>query len=262
MKGLGQIIEALEKHRRSVARDVQRARTEPGFRRKLLQRWKTIRQSIGEITTPTGLKLPRLALPQTDEPGEIARYLLDEGLPGEFPFANGAYREMYAKDPQTQAKGPVEEPTRLFAGLGLAEDPNARVHFLTRHQKSIRLSTAFDGPTLYGLDSDADGVFGKIGEGGVAIDTVEDMDRLYANFPLGDRQFSASMTINGPAPILLAMYVAAARRRFGDDVVPRLRGTVQADVLKEVQAQNELLFPVDASLRFLANMVEYTTERM
>jgi methylmalonyl-CoA mutase cobalamin-binding domain/chain len=262
MNGLGQIVEALEKHRRSVDRDVQRARTEPGFRRKLLQRWKTIRQSIGEITTPTGLKLPRLALPQTDEPGEIARYLLDEGLPGEFPFANGAYREMYAKDPQTQAKGPVEEPTRLFAGLGLAEDTNARFHFLTRHQKSIRLSTAFDGPTLYGLDSDADGVFGKIGEGGVAIDTVEDMDRLYANFPLGDRQFSASMTINGPAPILLAMYVAAARRRFGARVVPELRGTVQADILKEVQAQNEIIFPIDPSLRFLTDMVAFTTEHM
>ena len=104
----------------------------------------------------------------------------------------------------------AEEPTRLFAGLGLAEDTNARFHYLTQHQRSIRLSTAFDGPTLYGLDSDADGVFGKIGEGGVAIDTIDDMARLYDRFPLGDPNFSASMTINGPAPILLAMYVAAA----------------------------------------------------
>src|SRR5947208_6420859 len=92
----------------------------------------------------------------------------------------------------------VEEPTRLFAGLGLAEDTNARFHFLTQHQRSIRLSTAFDGPTLYGLDSDADGVFGKIGEGGVAIDTIEDMERLFDRFPLGAPNFSASMTINGP----------------------------------------------------------------
>jgi len=82
-----------------------------------------------------------------------------------------------------------EEPTRLFAGLGLAEDTNERFHYLTRHQQSIRLSTAFDGPTLYGLDSDADGVFGKIGEGGVAIDTIEDMDRLYAGFKLGASRF-------------------------------------------------------------------------
>ena len=90
---------------------------------------------------------------------------------------------------------------------------------------------------------------GKIGEGGVAIDTVEDMERLYANFPLGDEHFSVSMTINGPAPIILAMYVAAARRRFGLAIVPKLRGTVQADILKEVQAQNEIIFPLDASLR-------------
>src|SRR5678816_1882792 len=106
----------------------------------------------------------------------------------------------------------AEEPTRLFAGLGLADDTNKRFHYLTRQQNSIRLSTAFDGPTLYGVDSDGDGVFGKIGEGGVAIDTVEDMERLYAGFPLGDEHFSVSMTINGPAPIILAMYIAAAKR--------------------------------------------------
>src|SRR5260221_7053723 len=109
----------------------------------------------------------------------------------------------------------AEEPTRLFAGMGLAEDTNERFRSLPRHQRSIRLSTAFDGPTLYGLDSDTEGVFGKIGEGGVAIDTIEDMERLYAGFAPGDPHFSASMTINGPAPILLAMYVAAAKRRFG-----------------------------------------------
>src|SRR5262249_52976838 len=153
-------------------------------------------------------------------------------------------------------------PTRLFAGLGLAEDTNQRFHYLSRHQRNIRLSTAFDSPTLYGLDSDADGVFGKIGEGGVAIDTVEDMERLYARFPLGDDHFSVSMTINGPAPILLAMYVAAARRRHGPAVVRRLRGTVQADILKEVQAQNEIIFPLEASLRFLTDMVEFTTAHM
>src|SRR5205823_13802183 len=134
-----------------------------------------------------------------------------------------------------------EEPTRLFSGLMLAEDTNRRFHYLTRHQKNIRLSTAFDGPTLYGLDSDADGVFGKIGEGGVALDTIEDMERLYAGFPLGGEHFSVSMTINGPAPIILAMYVAAAKRRFGPEVVSTLRGTIQADILKEVQAQNEII---------------------
>src|SRR5256885_1872306 len=189
-------------------------------------------------------------------------------LPGEFPFMTAAYPEMYldaeCATERSNCKSQIanrksEEPTRLFAGLGLAEDTNERFHYLTRQQKSVRLSTAFDGPTLYGLDSDADAVFGKIGEGGVAIDTVEDMERLYAGFPLGDEHFSVSMTINGPAPTILAMYIAAAKRRFGPGVVPRLRGTVQADILKEVQAQNEIIFPLDASLRFLSDMIEFTT---
>jgi methylmalonyl-CoA mutase len=124
------------------------------------------------------------------------------------------------------------------------------------------LSTAFDGPTLYGVGAAADGVFGKIGEGGVAVDTVEDVERLYAGFHLDQPNVSVSMTISGPAPIILAMYVAAAKRRFGPDVVPKLRGTIQADVLKEVQAQNELIFPIEPSLRFLADMVDYCSREM
>jgi methylmalonyl-CoA mutase len=260
---LDAVAKAVEGFNRSVERSVERARADADFGRQQVEKWRALRAAIPETITATGLKLPRLALPQVDEPGEIVRHLMGEGLPGEFPFTSAAYPQMYLAAHGGNGHAPsAEEPTRLFAGLGLAEDTNARFHYLTAHQRSTRLSTAFDGPTLYGLDSDTDGVLGKIGEGGVAIDTVEDMVRLYAGFPLGDDNFSASMTINGPAPILLAMYVAAAKRRFGDDVVPRLRGTVQADVLKEVQAQNELLFPVDASLRFLADMVEYTTERM
>jgi methylmalonyl-CoA mutase len=144
----------------------------------------------------------------------------------------------------------------------LAEDTNERFHYLTAHQRTHRLSTAFDGPTLYGIDSDADGVFGKIGEGGVAVDSVEDMVRLYDGFDLGAPTFSASMTISGPAPIIMAMYIAAAKRRFGPKVVTKLRGTIQADIFKEVQAQNETIFPTEASLRFLTDMVEYTTREM
>src|SRR5437867_3269880 len=248
MSILAHVISASERYERFVEQQVQRARTEPAFRKKLMRRWEAVRSDVEWVTTPTGLKLPRLALPVSDDAGEIARYLFGEGLPGEFPFANAAYRRTY------QDGG--EEPTRLFAGLGVAEDTNKRFHYLTRHQKSIRLSTAFDGPTLYGLDSDANGVFGKIGEGGVAIDTIEDMRRLYAGFPHEDEHFSVSMTINGPAPIILAMYVAAA----GDP--SKLRGTVQADILKEVQAQNEIIFPIEASLRFLTDMVEWTTQHM
>jgi methylmalonyl-CoA mutase cobalamin-binding domain/chain len=278
MSKLGQIVESIEKYNKFVLDQVKRARTDEQFGRELLGRWNDTKAKIPVTRTPTGVPLPRLALPEIDEPGEIARYLFGEGLPGEFPFLNGAYREMYlepirevesfaknGEPPQRSARPPLpqaEEPTRLFSGLMLAEDTNERFHYLTRHQRTHRLSTAFDGPTLYGIDSDADGVFGKIGEGGVAIDTVEDMVRLYDGFDLGSPNFSASMTISGPAPIIMAMYIAAAKRRFGPKVVPKLRGTIQADIFKEVQAQNETIFPIEASLRFLTDMVEFTTREM
>jgi methylmalonyl-CoA mutase cobalamin-binding domain/chain len=283
MSKLGQVVEAVENYNKFVLNQVKRARSDENFGRELVDRWNETKAKTPVTHTPTGLPLPRLALPEIDEPGEIARYLFDEGLPGEFPFLNGAYREMYLepvreieagsygrKTSANGAKGkangngarPPEEPTRLFSGLMLAEDTNERFHYLTQHQRTHRLSTAFDGPTLYGIDSDADGVFGKIGEGGVAIDTVEDMVRLYDGFDLGSPNFSASMTISGPAPIIMAMYIAAAKRRFGPKVVQKLRGTIQADIFKEVQAQNETIFPIEASLRFLTDMVEFTTREM
>jgi methylmalonyl-CoA mutase cobalamin-binding domain/chain len=278
MSKLGQVVESVEKYNRFVLDQVKRARADEKFGRDLLGRWNDIKAKIPVTRTPTGVPLPRLALPDVDEPGEIARYLFGEGLPGEFPFLNGAYREMYLepirevesfdkdgeiKNGKAGKKIPqAEEPTRLFSGLMLAEDTNKRFHYLTRHQRTHRVSTAFDGPTLYGIDSDADGVFGKIGEGGVAIDTVEDMVRLYDGFDLGSPNFSASMTISGPAPIIMAMYIAAAKRRFGPGVVPKLRGTIQADIFKEVQAQNETIFPIEPSLRFLTDMVEFTTRGM
>jgi methylmalonyl-CoA mutase len=267
MSALARVCDAVEGHTRFVAEQIRRAREDIAFRNELLSRWKAIRKSVGTLRTPTGLELPTYPLPYTDDPGEIARYLFTEGLPGEFPFVNAAYREMYRAPEPPNLKSKIEsrkseEPTRLFAGLGLSEDTNRRFHFLTQHQRSIRLSTAFDGPTLYGLDSDADGVFGKIGEGGVAVDTIDDMEQLYRGFPLGGERFSVSMTINGPAPVILAMYVAAARRRCGPRVVNKLRGTIQTDILKEVQAQNEIIFPLESSLRFLTDMVEYTTAHM
>jgi methylmalonyl-CoA mutase cobalamin-binding domain/chain len=293
MSKLGRVVEAVEKYNAFVEDEVKRARTDKKFGAEMVKRWNDIKAKIPMGTAPTGLKLPRLALPEIDEAGDITRYLLGDGLPGEFPFLNGAYREMYLEPLQTPAvetgtyeknahgaklklngskngsrNGTVakpqvaEEPTRLFSGLMLAEDTNERFHFLGRHQRSKRLSTAFDGPTLYGIDSDAPGILGKIGEGGVAVDTVEDMVRLYDGFDLGSPDFSASMTISGPAPIIMAMYIAAAKRRFGPDIVPKLRGTIQADIFKEVQAQNETIFPVEASLRFLTDMMEFTTREM
>jgi methylmalonyl-CoA mutase cobalamin-binding domain/chain len=282
MSKLGAVIDAVENHGQFVLDQVKRARSDEEFARELTERWRKIKAETPVTRAPTDLPLPRLALPEIDEAGEIARYLFGDGLPGEFPFLNGAYREMYLEPMANIEQGsygnkktvassngqkkngarPPEEPTRLFSGLMLAEDTNKRFHFLSAHQRSKRLSTAFDGPTLYGIDSDADGVFGKIGEGGVAVDTVEDMVRLYDGFELGSPDFSASMTISGPAPIIMAMYIAAAKRRFGGDVVPKLRGTIQADIFKEVQAQNETIFPVEASLRFLCDMIEWTTANM
>src|SRR5204863_495558 len=180
MSKLGQVVESVEKYNKFVLDQVKRARTDEKFGRELLGRWNDVKAKIPVTRTPTGLKLPRLALPEIDEPGEIARYLLGEGLPGEFPYTNGAYREMYLeplRGPQdgSNNKNPrhgkqskngkngaktadaksaeTEEPTRLFSGFGLAEDTNARFHYLTGHQRSARLSTAFDGPTLYGIDS-------------------------------------------------------------------------------------------------------------
>src|SRR3954451_20046813 len=280
MSKLGQVVESVEKYNKFVVDQVKRARSDQKFGRDLLGRWNDTKAKIPITRTPTGLPLPRLALPEIDEPGEIARFIFGEGLPGEFPYLNAAYREMYlepirdiesfeknsgrARPPGAPEKKltQAEEPTRLFSGLMLAEDANERFHFLTAHQRTHRLSTAFDGPTLYGIDSDADGVFGKIGEGGVAIDTVEDMVRLYDGFDLGSPNFSASMTISGPAPIIMAMYIAAAKRRFGSDVVAKLRGTIQADIFKEVQAQNETIFPTEASLRLLCDMTEWAPNEM
>lgn len=254
---LGRVADAVDAYHAFVGREVARARTDAAFAAELRRRWSAAHAAVETTHSPNGLPLPRIALPLTDEPGAIAEYLLGQGLPGEFPFGTAAYREMYLDH---TAAG--EEPTRLFAGLGLAEDTNARFKYLAGHQASTRLSTAFDGPTLYGLDSDHEGVLGKVGEGGVAIDTVDDMRRLFAGFDLVAPNTSVSMTMNAPAPIILAMFVAAARRRFGPDCVAQLRGTIQADMLKEVQAQNEVIFPVDASLRFLGDMVAWCTEHM
>ncbi len=191
--------------------------------------------------TTTGLWTPVLGLPDRDaSPRQIVRYLYTQNLPGAFPFTEGAYR-FRRRD---------EDPIRMFAGLGMPETTNARFHLLAAGHGAPRLSTAFDSLTLYGLDSDEPGALAKVGEGGVAVDTLDDMLRLYDGFDLA--RTSVSMTINGPAPTLMAMFLVAARKRGFD--WKSLRGTVQADILKEVQAQNEALFPLEPSLRLIADM--------
>src|SRR5205823_10741346 len=168
MSKLGAVVEAVEKHGRFVLEQVKRARSDEKFARAMTERWNKVKAEIPITRAPTGLPLPRLALPEIDDPGEIARYFFGEGLPGEFPFLNGAYREMYLEpireveslkknggpsrtgtkiDKNAKKIVPAEEPTRLFSGLMLAEDTNERFHFLTAHQRTHRLSTAFDGPT-------------------------------------------------------------------------------------------------------------------
>ena len=201
------------------------------------------RMPIARETT-TGIWTPVLGLPDRDaSPRQIVRYLYTQNLPGAFPFTEGAYR-FRRRD---------EDPIRMFAGLGMPETTNARFHLLAAGHGAPRLSTAFDSLTLYGLDSDEPGALAKVGEGGVAVDTLDDMLRLYDGFDLS--RTSVSMTINGPAPTLMAMFLVAARRRGFD--WNALRGTVQADILKEVQAQNEALFPLEPSLRLIADMSEY-----
>jgi isobutyryl-CoA mutase len=153
------------------------------------------------VETPNGLKLPRVALPDPDDRAESLRFLLEEGLPGSFPYATGIY-------PYRPAS--AGETTRQFAGLRGPEETNRRLHLLARGVARPRISIAFDGITLYGADSDEDpGSMGKIGEGGVAIDTWEDMKLVLEGFHIPD--ISTSMTINGPAPIILAMYFVAAQ---------------------------------------------------
>jgi methylmalonyl-CoA mutase len=217
--------------------------------------------------TPNGLKLPRVALPDPEDRAESLRFLLEEGLPGQFPFATGIYPYR-----------PVSagETTRQFAGLRGPEETNRRLHLLARGVARPRLSIAFDGITLYGSDSDEDpGSIGKIGEGGVAIDTWEDMKLVLSGFHIPD--ISTSMTINGPAPIILAMYFVAAqeieleraarekgaplaedeREALRGQILHTLRGTVQADILKEVQAQNESIFQPDFAIRLLGDVQEW-----
>ncbi|MCB2156733.1 hypothetical protein KQI84_17795 [bacterium] len=261
-----------------VPGEVQRARTDESAGAAAMERWRKALGAIPETHTLNGLNVPEVALPNYDEPGAVTRYLLREGLPGEFPYTHSAYPRMYLiKEGEEH-----EEPTRMFAGLGLAEDTNERFHFLAQNQRTIRLSTAFDGPTLYGMDSDGEGLLGKVGEGGVAVSTIDDMQRLFAGFDLTARNVSVSMTINGPGPMLMAQFIVAATHqqaekfraengrepdreeylRMRRETAAALRGTVQADILKEIQAQNETLFPLEPSLRLLGDMVDYTTRVM
>src|ERR671925_1467259 len=175
-------------------------------------------------------------------------YERDLGWPGVYPYTRGVYPSMYRGKLWTM---------RQFAGFGTAEETNARFRYLLEHGQT-GLSTAFDMPTLMGLDSDHARSLGEVGVEGVAIDTLDDMIDLFAGIPL-DR-VTTSMTINAPAAILLAFYVCTAEEQ--GVAAEALGGTIQTDILKEYIAQKEWCFPIEPAMRLVADMIEWCADRM
>ncbi len=170
------------------------------------------------------------------------------GRPGEYPFTRGVYESMYRGRLWTM---------RQFAGFGTSEETNERFHYLLEHGQT-GLSTAFDMPSLMGHDSDHPRSLGEVGREGVAVDTLDDMQTLFAGIALGE--VSVSMTINAPAAIMLAFYVVTAELQgFAPET---LAGTIQADILKEYIAQKEWCFPIDPAMRLCGDMIEWCTRRM
>jgi isobutyryl-CoA mutase len=278
---------------------------------------KVIKQPLS-ATSLSGTRIPKVVLPRYKDWGDILRWQLQEGLPGAFPFTAGVF----------ELKRQGEDPTRMFAGEGGPERTNKRFHYVSAGQPAKRLSTAFDSVTLYGEDpAHRPDIWGKVGNSGVSIATVDDAKKLYSGFDLCDPKTSVSMTINGPAPMLLAFFMNAAidqqcekyieqaglwqevekvaakkfegqlRPRYhneaapeglpqgnnglglkllglsGDEVLPpdvyeqckktalqQVRGTVQADILKEDQAQNTCIFSTEFALKLMGDVQEYFIE--
>ncbi len=263
----------------------------------------------------SGLKIPRVALPKTEHKGEQLKFALKENLPGYYPFTAGVF----------PFKREGEDPTRMFAGEGTPERTNKRFHYLSEGMPAARLSTAFDSVTLYGEDPDhRPDIYGKVGNSGVSICTLDDMKKLYSGFELTSRKTSVSMTINGPAPMILAMFMNTAidqeverylkqegkweqaqkeiHQYFEDKGVPepeynaeipaasdgfglgllgisgdrlvdkstynsikekalnKVRGTVQADILKEDQAQNTCIFSTEFALKMMGDIQQYFSD--
>jgi methylmalonyl-CoA mutase len=216
----------------------------------------------------SGTKIPKISVPNIAEKADILRYLLLENLPGYFPYTAGVF----------PFKRIDEDPKRQFAGEGPPQRTNTRFHLLTENDIAKRLSTAFDSVTLYGEDPDyRHDIFGKIGESGVSIATLEDMKILYSGFDLINPNTSVSMTINGPAPIILAFFMNTAidqqldkfkekekrnpteseTEKIHSMTLRQVRGTVQADILKEDQAQNTCIFSTQFALKMMGDIQEY-----
>ena len=216
----------------------------------------------------SGTKIKKVYLPQSENSGDIYKFLRNENVPGSFPYTSGVF----------PFKRTDEDPKRQFAGEGGPARTNHRFHYLTQNDSAKRLSTAFDSVTLYGAEPNKrPDIYGKIGESGVSIATLEDMKLLYQGFDLCDQNTSVSMTINGPAPIILAFFFNAAidqsiekaqsekktplteqeKNKIKNETLKIVRGTVQADILKEDQGQNTCIFSIDFALKMMGDMQEF-----
>jgi methylmalonyl-CoA mutase len=230
-------------------------------------RGREIRQSLS-VKSLSGTRIPRVSIPHFSDWGDRFRYLKLENVPGEFPFTAGVF----------PLKRNDEDPKRMFAGEGTPDRTNRRFHYLCQGEASQRLSTAFDSVTLYGQDPDPrPDIFGKVGESGVSVCTLDDMKKLFAGFDLCAPATSVSMTINGPAPMILAFYfntaidqqvegrektlgrrlTAAEYQEVSAKTLQQVRGTVQADILKEDQGQNTCIFSINFALKMMGDIQEY-----
>ena len=220
------------------------------------------------ITSLAHTRIPKIVLPKYKDPGEIYTWLREENIPGRFPFTSGVF----------PLKRVDEDPTRMFAGEGDPARTNKRFKLLSADAEAKRLSTAFDSVTLYGCDPDIrPDIYGKVGTSGVSICTLDDVKVLYDGFNLCAPNTSVSMTINGPAPIILAMFLNTAvdqqvdsfrarekrepSKREYDDIRSKalsdVRGTVQADILKEDQGQNTCIFSIEFALKMMGDIQKY-----
>ncbi|MEL7448675.1 MAG: fused isobutyryl-CoA mutase/GTPase IcmF [Pseudomonadota bacterium] len=228
------------------------------------------REVVTQLTTTSlsGTRVPKVSLPAFEDDGEILKWLLRENLPGRFPYTAGVF----------PFKRQGEDPARMFAGEGDPFRTNRRFKKLSEHSAAKRLSTAFDSVTLYGFDpATRPDIYGKIGNSGVSVATLDDMKALFDGFDLCDPSTSVSMTINGPAPTILAMFMNTAidqqvdrfvadngreptdteRADLREQALTRVRGTVQADILKEDQGQNTCIFSTEFSLRVMGDIQQY-----
>ncbi len=218
----------------------------------------------------SGSNIPKVALPKYNDWANLLKYYYFENIPGSFPYTAGVF----------PFKRVTEDPKRQFAGEGSPERTNKRFHYLCANDNAKRLSVAFDGITLYAEDPDIQpDIYGKIGEAGVSVCNIDDMNTLMRGFELTDPLTSVSMTINAPAPIMVAFFFMTAFRRELDKIQSlgsvlsqeevdklkietfrKIRGTVQADMLKEDQAQNTIIFSIDFAMKMIGDLQEYLSK--